>query len=139
MASLDVGNGVRRGQALCARACGGVRDGVCLLRELRDDISPLEMHSAGRRGGSGVVVTRGQIHAMESRGKVAGQGLGACIRGRLRRRTFMQRADNYWLFSDDTEKLVCMVNDMIEGLLDSDMDLESLRWTSIYKDEDARH
>ena len=43
------------------------------------------------------------------------------------------------LFSDDAEKMVCMVNDMTEELLDFDMEPESLRWASIYKDEDTRH
>ena len=48
-------------------------------------------------------------------------------------------ADSDWLFSDDKEKLVCMVNDIIEELLDLDMrsKLESLWWTSTYKDQDG--
>ena len=31
-------------------------------------------------------------------------------------------ADNYWPFSDDKEKLVCMVNDIIEEMLVLDME-----------------
>ena len=44
-------------------------------------------------------------------------------------------ADNYWLFSDDKVKSVCMVNDIIEELQDMDMEPkpESLRWTGTYK------
>ena len=34
----------------------------------------------------------------------------------------MMWADNYWLFSDNREKLICMVNDLIEELLDLDME-----------------
>ena len=30
-------------------------------------------------------------------------------------------ADNFWIFSEDREKLICMVNDIIEELLDLDM------------------
>ena len=30
-------------------------------------------------------------------------------------------AENYWLFCDNKERLVCMVNDIIEALLDLDM------------------
>ena len=32
----------------------------------------------------------------------------------------MMWADNHWLFSDNREKLTCMVNDIIEELLDLD-------------------
>ena len=44
-------------------------------------------------------------------------------------------ADDCWLFSDDKEKLMFMVNDIIEELVDLDMEpkLESLRWRSTYK------
>ena len=47
-------------------------------------------------------------------------------------------ADNYWLFCDNKERLVCRVNDIMEELLDLDMEPkpESLWWTSINKDED---
>ena len=49
-------------------------------------------------------------------------------------------ADNYWLFSDNRERLICMVNDVIEELLDLDMEPnpESLWWTSTHKHEDMR-
>ena len=50
----------------------------------------------------------------------------------------MKWADNYWPFSDNREKLTCMVNDIIEELLDLDMEPESQWWTSTYKDEDMR-
>ena len=52
----------------------------------------------------------------------------------------MMWADNYWLFSDNREKLICTVNDIIEELLDLDMERnpESLWWTSTFKDEDMR-
>ena len=47
-------------------------------------------------------------------------------------------ADNDWLFSDNREKLICMVNDIIEELLDLDMEptLASLWWTSTHQHED---
>ena len=43
----------------------------------------------------------------------------------------MMWADNYWLFCDNRERLVCMVNDTIEELLDLDMEPkpESPWWT----------
>ena len=49
-------------------------------------------------------------------------------------------ADNYWLFSDSTEKFICMVNDIIEELLDLDMEPkpESVWWTSTCKNEGTR-
>ena len=52
----------------------------------------------------------------------------------------MMWADNYWPFSDNREELICMVNDIIEELLDLDMEPkpESLWWTSTYKHEDMR-
>ena len=34
----------------------------------------------------------------------------------------MMWADNYLLFSDNREKLICMVNDIIEEVLDLDME-----------------
>ena len=34
----------------------------------------------------------------------------------------MMWANNYWLFCDNKERLVCMVNDIIEELLDLDME-----------------
>ena len=42
---------------------------------------------------------------------------------------------SYWLFSGDKRKLVCIVNDLIEELQDLDVEpkLESLWWTSTYK------
>ena len=48
-------------------------------------------------------------------------------------------ADSYWLFCDNKEKLVCMVNDITGERLDLDMEPkpESLWWTSTYKDEGA--
>ena len=44
----------------------------------------------------------------------------------------MMWADNYWFFCDDKERWVCMVNDIIEELLDLDMEpkSESLWYTS---------
>ena len=52
----------------------------------------------------------------------------------------MMWTDNYWLFSDSRERLVCKVNDIIEELLDLDMERkpESLWRTSTYKHEDKR-
>ena len=43
------------------------------------------------------------------------------------------------IFSDDKEKLVCTVNDIIEELLDLDMEPkpELWRWTSTCKEEDV--
>ena len=51
----------------------------------------------------------------------------------------MMWADNYWLFCDNKERLTCMVNDIIEELLDLDMEPkpESLWWTRAYNDEDG--
>ena len=50
----------------------------------------------------------------------------------------MMWADNHWLFCDNREKLMCMVNDIIEELLDLDMEPkpESPWWTSTHKHED---
>ena len=52
----------------------------------------------------------------------------------------MMWADNFWLFSDSREKLICMMNDIIEELLDLNMEPkpESLWWTSTNKHEDMR-
>ena len=52
----------------------------------------------------------------------------------------MMWADNYWLFSDHSKKLICTVNDIIEGLLDLDVEPKpgSLWWTSTRKDDDMR-
>ena len=46
----------------------------------------------------------------------------------------MMRADNYWIFCDDKDELMWMVNDMIEELLDLDMEpkSESLWRTSTF-------
>ena len=46
--------------------------------------------------------------------------------------------DNYWMFIDNREKLICMVNDIIEELLDLDMEPkpESLWRTSTHEHED---
>ena len=48
-------------------------------------------------------------------------------------------ADNNRLFCDNTERLVCMVNDIIEELLVLDMEpkLESLSWACTYEREDT--
>ena len=50
----------------------------------------------------------------------------------------MMWADNCWLFCDNKERWACMVNDIIQELLDLDMEPkpESLRWTITYKDGD---
>ena len=50
----------------------------------------------------------------------------------------MMWADKYWIFSDNRDKLICMVNDIIEDLLELDMEPkpESLWWTSTHKHED---
>ena len=50
----------------------------------------------------------------------------------------MMWADNCCLFCDNKERLVCMVNDVTQKLLDSDMHPkhESLWWTSSHKGED---
>ena len=49
----------------------------------------------------------------------------------------MKWADNYWLFSDNRERLICMVSDIIEKLMVLEMEpkAESLWWTSTYKGE----
>ena len=50
----------------------------------------------------------------------------------------MMWADNYRLFSDNKERLICMLNDIIEELLDLDIEPEpeSLWWTCTYKKEE---
>ena len=47
---------------------------------------------------------------------------------------------NFWLFCDNKDRLVCLVNDIIEELPDLDMEPkpESLWWTCNYKDDDVR-
>ena len=47
-------------------------------------------------------------------------------------------ADNYRLLCDNKERLICMVNDNIEELLDLDMEPkpESLWWTNTHKGEE---
>ena len=49
----------------------------------------------------------------------------------------MMSADNKWLFWDNKERLICIVNDLTE-LLDLDMEpkRESLWWTSTHNDEE---
>ena len=48
-------------------------------------------------------------------------------------------SDNYWIFSDDREKLTWMVNDIIGEVMDLDMEpkSESLWWTSAHKAEEG--
>ena len=50
----------------------------------------------------------------------------------------MMWADNFWLFCDNRERLIFIVNDIIEELMDLDMEPkpEPLWWTSTHKDED---
>ena len=52
----------------------------------------------------------------------------------------MMWADNCRLFCDNKERLICMVNDIIEELLGLDMEPkpESLWWTSTHKHEDMQ-
>ena len=60
--------------------------------------------------------TCGHIRVVQSRGGLACGGENDneyVLRG-------MTWADNVWLFSDDKEKLVCKVEDIIEELLDQD-------------------
>ena len=66
-------------------------------------------------------------------GDYASEGRTTTLRG-------MMWADNHWLFSDNREELICMVNDTIGKLLNLDMEPkpESLWWTSTYKHEDMR-
>ena len=82
--------------------------------------------------------TRGQVRVVESRGKAhKGLTFGGeydtqhVLRG-------MMWSDNYWLFCDKSVRLVSMVNDVIEELLDLDMEpkLESLWWTSTHEAEE---
>ena len=50
----------------------------------------------------------------------------------------MMWADSYWLFCDNKERLVSIVNDIIEELLDLDLESkpESLWWTSTHHAEE---
>ena len=52
----------------------------------------------------------------------------------------MMWADNHWLFCDNKERMVCMVNDIIAELLELDMEpkTESLRWTSTHHGEEKK-
>ena len=52
----------------------------------------------------------------------------------------MMWADNYWIFYDNREKLICTAKDIMEELLDPDVEPkpESLWWTSTHKHEDVR-
>ena len=83
---------------------------------------------------------RRRTRAVESRGEVEDQGWGLAFERKyddecsFRSTTW---ADTSQLFSDDRKKFVCMVEDIIEKLLDLDMEPkpESLRWTSTFKDE----
>ena len=93
------------------------------------------MHPLRRCGHSCAVGAHCQICALESRGKVRRQHDNEDkLRG-------MMWADNYWLFSDNREKLICMVNDIIEELLDLDVEPkpESLWWTSTHKHQDTQN
>ena len=82
--------------------------------------------------------TCGQIRVNESRGKVEGQRVESSQRRRIRNEhslRSMMWADNYWLFCDSKERLVCMVSDIIEELLDLDTvpKQESLWWTTTHR------
>ena len=45
----------------------------------------------------------------------------------------MMSADNFWIFSEDKDRLTWMVNDIIAELMDLDMEskLRSLWWTKM--------
>ena len=75
------------------------------------------------------------------RGKVEGQRLGRLPFGGETDNEYVLRGmmwvDNYWLFCDNKERLVCIVKDIVEELVDLEPIPESLWWTSTYKDEDT--
>ena len=98
------------------------------------------MHPLRRCGGS--CEAHCQVHALESgekRGEPKAGDFGGQHDNEYTLRGMMW-ADNFWLFIDNREKLICMVNDIIEELLDLDMERnpESLWWTSTFQDENMR-
>ena len=119
-----------RGHVVAALLDEG-RQGQRVLREMRDGVPPLEMHSAGSGGGSSVVVTWGHLCVVEPRRSGRPGGDGYLFRG-------VTWADNYWLFCDDKEKLVRVVHGIQEELLDLYVEPkpEPLWWAITYKEED---
>ena len=75
--------------------------------------------------------TRGQIRVVAEEKRQKTYDNQYVLRG-------MMWARNYWLFCDNRVRLVSMVNDIIEELLDLDMEpkLESLWWTSTHHAEE---
>ena len=103
------------------------------LRALRR-ISVLSVHPQGRCGASCTVGARCKIRSfgkLKRSGKANGWELPFggqhdneyVLRGML-------WVDNYRLFCDSREKLICMVNDIIEELLDLDMEFTGLPFSS---------
>ena len=84
------------------------------------------MFQAGQRGGPSLLGEGGQTRTVEGEGDDEHRLSG------------MISAGSYKIFSDDKEKLKCMVNDIIEELMDLDMEPkpESFWWTSTCKAED---
>ena len=99
------------------------------------------MYPPGRRGGSGAVGTcRTNTCCGKQRGSGRPEGWGLPF-GVEKDNEYVLRhvmsADNYWLFCDNKERLVCRVNDIFEELLGLDMESkpESSWWTCTFKDE----
>ena len=135
-----------RGGSLAGRdeKMKGVRGSACFENgetEFRCSKCSRDQNAVGREGWR--LQTRGQICIVESRGEVEDQVVRTCFRREKLGDEYLFRgmmwADNFWLSSDDKEKLVCMMNDIIEELLDLDMEpkLESLWWTTTYREEDV--
>ena len=86
--------------------------------------------------------SRGQIRVMESRGKVEGQKVETRVRREVRQPVCAEEQDvggQLLAIQRQQRKLVCMVNDIIEELVDLDMEPkpELLWWTSTHEDEDS--
>ena len=114
-----------------------------MLRKQRDGVQVFSVHPSRWRGSSVAVGIRGQIRTYCGKYKKSGkQRVGGLPLGGQHDNEYllcgMMWAGNHWLFCDNQERLVCMVNDIIDELLDLDMGPkpESLWWTSTHKCED---
>ena len=147
--ALDVAKSIIRTIHGDPWTCGGSTSGgdagrevICLLRELRDGVSLLTLHTTRQHGGTSSLEEGGQIRTAESRKEVEGHGTGILFGGGGddgHRLSDVRCSDNYWIFSDDREKLMWMVNDIIGEVMDLDMEpkAESLWWTSAHKAEEG--
>ena len=93
------------------------------LRELRDGVPSLKVSPRRRRGSSVGRVAKYALRKAETKGKVTGWRVAFGGEGDDEYLlSGVMSADNYWLLSDDKEKLTWTVNDIIEDLLNLDME-----------------